>query len=167
MGPVGDCEGFDISHFDQIIETSSDIADQVLEPQPLWEYPGKPMTELFSLLQFDFTKNLDEIKNLNRQGYVNLDIPGTCNGVAVWLDIPLGKRNTISNGLLEKPVPGQYLVWDENAKQGVHILKKPVIIPADSTTKPVRLHYAVNFKPKLGEFEFLVLYILIIIDNNF
>ena len=59
--------------YDFPLQASSDIADNALEPQPLWEYPGKPMTEQFSVLQFDFTKNLTELRNLNRQGFVNLE----------------------------------------------------------------------------------------------
>ena len=78
-----------------------------------------------------------------------------CNGVAVWLDIHFGKKTIISNGLLSTPRAGEYLHWEPNAKQGVYLIKNPVQITPPDGEAQLRLHYFVNFKPKLGEFEFV------------
>ena len=55
------------------LQSSSEIADAYVEPQPLWEYPSTPLTEQVALLHFDFTKPLSGLRTVNRQGYINFN----------------------------------------------------------------------------------------------
>lgn len=52
--PLGTVEGFSMSTFDELVEASSEISDCDVEPQPLWEYPCRPLGEPFDVLAFDF-----------------------------------------------------------------------------------------------------------------
>lgn len=54
--PVGMCEGFNIQLFDQLIESSSEISDSEVEPQPLWEYPCTACTDPVTVQSFDFSE---------------------------------------------------------------------------------------------------------------
>ena len=55
------------------IQQSSSIADEPVEPQPLWEYPGKPVTETFGLMCFDFTRPLQGLRTVERQGVIHFN----------------------------------------------------------------------------------------------
>ena len=54
------------------LQGASHIVDENVEPQPLWEYPGVPMTEPFRLLNFDFTQPLGAIRTFERKGALEL-----------------------------------------------------------------------------------------------
>ena len=43
-----------------------------MEPQPLWEYTGKPLSNSFSLMAFDFTKPLRGVKAIRREGFEDI-----------------------------------------------------------------------------------------------
>ncbi|KAL5292280.1 PRMT7.2 family protein [Megaselia abdita] len=67
--PLGICEGFDLRIFDKFIDTASELADQVVEAQPLWEYPCKALGEVVEVLQVNF----DEFEGiLERSGVVDI-----------------------------------------------------------------------------------------------
>ncbi|KAK2140166.1 hypothetical protein LSH36_1457g00024 [Paralvinella palmiformis] len=151
--PVGNCEGFNLSHFDKVIETASDLTDAYLEPQPLWEYPGKPISDQFDILHLDFSRPLNTIKVIEREGFLPLCTSGTCNGVAVWMDFHLDNTNTIATGLVKPPMIGQNLQWDIHTKQAVHLFKKPIRIE-EGESQNWRLKHRVVFKPKSGELDF-------------
>lgn len=38
--PVGVVEGFNLSSFDQVCQKARSAVDAIIEPHPLWEYPG-------------------------------------------------------------------------------------------------------------------------------
>ena len=50
------------------MQKSAEISDAYMEPQPLWEYPGNPMSDVFNLMHFDFTKPLKGVKTITREG---------------------------------------------------------------------------------------------------
>jgi protein arginine N-methyltransferase 7 len=152
--PVGDCEGFNLHTFDKLIESSSEIADAYVEPQPLWEYPSTPLTEQVGLLHFDFTKPLTGLRTVNRQGYINFHNSGICNGVAVWMEFHHGNKTVITTGLVTPPKAGETLQWEENSRQGVHLLKTPIKV--DVTNGAImRLRYKVTFRPQNGDIDFV------------
>lgn len=150
--PVGKCEGFDLGTFDKLVENSADIADATVEPQPLWEYPGTPLTEHFALMHLDFTRPLVGLRTVERQGVIAFNSPGMCNGVAIWMDFYTDPKNLISTGLLAPPKPGNTLVWEKNQRQGVYLFKHPAKII--NVGSGARLKYKVTFRPNSGEFEF-------------
>ncbi|KAF4521904.1 hypothetical protein B566_EDAN007459, partial [Ephemera danica] len=53
--PLGAVEGFNMEPFDKLIESSSDVSDCPVEPQPLWEYTNISLGAPVRLLDFDFT----------------------------------------------------------------------------------------------------------------
>lgn len=67
--PLGICEGFDLRIFDKFIDTASELADQVVEAQPLWEYPCKALGEATEVLEVKF----DEFEGLlERSGELDI-----------------------------------------------------------------------------------------------
>ncbi|KAI0213029.1 Protein arginine N-methyltransferase 7 [Lamellibrachia satsuma] len=148
--PVRNCEGFDLSVFDHLIMNASNIADDIVEPHPLWEYPCVPLTDTFNLLNLDLRKPLQGVKTVERNGYTSLWDSGTLNGVAIWMEFNLDKKTTISKGLLSPPSAGKQLKWYMHARQGVFLFQQPHKVNLDDKCK---LKYRLVFKPKTGEFE--------------
>jgi len=151
--PIGICEGFNLQPFDKILEESSDIADAKVEPHPLWEYPSVPLTDSFGLLQLDFAHPLAGLRTVNRTGYINFTNPGTCNGVAIWMEYHHDNKTVFTTGLMSPPKSGQNLEWENNMRQGVYLFKNPVSINPKDAMVP-KLRYKVTFKPSTGEFDF-------------
>ena len=67
--PLHSVEGFDMSHFDEIIMGACDAADADVEPQPLWEYPASAAAEPVKLLEFDFSA---EVRHFEFKKILNL-----------------------------------------------------------------------------------------------
>ncbi len=151
--PVGKCEGFDMTRFDNLIHKGCESTDAYLEPQPLWEYPGFPLTEEFDILSLDFTQPLNSIKTMEREGFVEFLSSGSCNGVAVWMEYRLGKDTSISSGLVEPVTFGKHLKWDIHTRQGVHLFPSPVQINIAGTDKKWLLKHKLIFKPASGEID--------------
>lgn len=49
------CQAYFLLHFLHL-QTSADIVDEEVEPQPLWEYPGVALSQATQLLSLNFTK---------------------------------------------------------------------------------------------------------------
>ncbi|CAH1780265.1 unnamed protein product [Owenia fusiformis] len=160
--PLGICEGFQLGIFGQLIENASELADDNVEAQPLWEYPGVALTEPFDLIKLDFNKPPSSQGEICCERSVNFMSEGTCNGVALWIDYSLDQDNTCANtsqtqdntsahittGLFEKATIGHQLKWDPFTRQGVHLIK-PSNITGSNTLK-------VNseFKLNTGDIDF-------------
>lgn len=84
--------------------------------------------------------------------FIYFDSPGTCNGVAIWMDYFLDKKTIVTTGLTATPQPDQNLQWEVNHRQGVHLFRTPVHISEVGTG--ARLKYRVRFRPSSGEFDF-------------
>ncbi|XP_046397806.1 protein arginine N-methyltransferase 7 isoform X2 [Ischnura elegans] len=122
--PVKCVEGFKMEDFDQLIEASRSIGDDLLEPQPLWEYPCRAVSFPCKLFEFDFRKALPE-DTLIEKGVFNAESGLECNGIAVWVDWDLDgtPENTISTGPSGKhPQLGDFVSWDMFTRQGVRLL---------------------------------------------
>ncbi|EDO27353.1 predicted protein, partial [Nematostella vectensis] len=74
--PVGVVEGFDVSHFDHLIQGSKSANEMMdghhdnciaLEPHHVWEYPCKPLTQPFDIAHFDFRQPIPEEKIRNEK----------------------------------------------------------------------------------------------------
>lgn len=69
--PLGICEGFDLRIFDKFIDTASELADQVVEAQPLWEYPCKALSGVVEVLEVKF----EEFEGtLERSGNIDIQL---------------------------------------------------------------------------------------------
>ena len=95
--PLKSIEGFSMDHFDQIIHDASSNADQAVEPQPLWEYPGTAMSEPVEVVEFDITKPVPGDK-MSYKGTVGLDNKLPLCGVALWVDWQLDEETIVSSG---------------------------------------------------------------------
>nr|XP_027216177.1 protein arginine N-methyltransferase 7-like [Penaeus vannamei] len=150
--PLHQCNGFKMDIFDKLIESACDEADEIIEPQPLWEYPSKALSQPFPLLKLDLT---DPIPDNPVSSKNSLSLPGTglVNGVALWADWHMTDHpeDVLTTGPVEPVVLDQYVSWDVYSRQGVYLVKNPVEInPSQQHT----LEYAVTFKPNDGTIVF-------------
>lgn len=74
--PLGKCEGFDMKIFDEMIDNASDMTDEYVEAQPLWEYPCKPVGKSDNLLTVDIntlaSNSIFNEGSFEIFGYVNI-----------------------------------------------------------------------------------------------
>ncbi|KAH8253267.1 hypothetical protein KR032_004540 [Drosophila birchii] len=146
--PIGTCEGFDLRLFDEMVERSAEQAVSQVEAQPLWEYPCRALAPPQQVLSVDFTNFSEE---LHLKGSIELKHPGSCNGVALWVDWQLtddgSPRSIVSTGPSEPVTPGEFVQWDMFVRQGVHFPR---------TTKETisSLDWSTDFRPLLGELNF-------------
>ncbi|XP_046582798.1 protein arginine N-methyltransferase 7-like [Haliotis rubra] len=104
--PVGVCEGFDITEFDRLIESSSDISDSNVEPQPLWEYPGKALSSAVDVVQL----HCKDLKGKSVEASVELQIEtnGCLNGIALWTEYEVqGHRDRDHGSTNKSPSRGE------------------------------------------------------------
>ncbi|XP_064466661.1 protein arginine N-methyltransferase 7-like isoform X2 [Ornithodoros turicata] len=120
--PVVQTEGFDLTSFDKLVEVSQNISDDVVEPQPLWEYPCTALTDPFVLAAFDLSSNLPSTA-CHSVKTVGFQSNGTCNGVAVWMDFELDSNTVVTTGPTEQVQPGRKVQWDHCSRQGAYFFK--------------------------------------------
>ncbi|PBC31995.1 Protein arginine N-methyltransferase [Apis cerana cerana] len=147
--PLGVCEGFDLSIFDKLIQTSSDKSDSPVEVQPLWEYPTKALSLPFVIKKFDLTENVNEIEDINISETVPILTNGMCNGVALWIDWHLNSEITISSGPTVEVQSGTRISWDPFTRQGVHLFKDITHVTQQSTVL-----WSFSFAPQYGNMKF-------------
>lgn len=128
--PVHTVEGFDLSSFDKLIQNALSITDDPVEPQPLWEYPCKAVTQEFIITQLDMKNDPETTGTISCAGDVPLESnQGECNGVALWAEFELDDSNTVTSGPTEAIVPGEQVVWDRFSRQGVYFLNSSKLEP--------------------------------------
>ena len=118
--PLQSIEGFKMDHFDQIIHDASANSDQVVEPQPLWEYPGTALTEPLEVVEFDLEKQVPGEK-MNYSGNLRIESNLPMCGVALWMDWQLDKETTVSSGPRTKVLSGSKVRWEPDSKQGASL----------------------------------------------
>ncbi|XP_074093827.1 arginine methyltransferase 7 [Cotesia typhae] len=122
--PLRVCEGFDLTIFDELIMSSSEISDHPVEVHPLWEYTGRALSADFDVATFRFEDDFNSESKKEFSGQVPILEEGSCNGVALWIDWSLDSEIVVSTGPSKPVVAGQRLSWDINNRQGVHLLRK-------------------------------------------
>lgn len=127
--PVCAVGGLDLRSFASLIQEAQSVADDPVEPQPLWEYPCKAMTKEFVMLQLDLKNDPDMTSNISSSGVIAIESNGSCNGLALWTEFKLDSSNSITSGPTQEIVPGQQIVWDRFSRQGVHLLKNTSLYP--------------------------------------
>ncbi|XP_008551526.1 protein arginine N-methyltransferase 7 isoform X1 [Microplitis demolitor] len=122
--PLGVCEGFDLTIFDKLIVSSSEISDHPVEVHPLWEYTGRALSAPFDIASFSFDQNFDSESRKEFSGQVPILEEGSCNGIALWVDWYLDSELMVSTGPSKPIIAGKKITWDMNNRQGVHLLRK-------------------------------------------
>ena len=95
--PLQSIEGFNMDHFDQIIHDASANSDAVVEPQPLWEYPGTALTEPCEVVEIDLKNPIPDDK-MNYHGSLVIESNLPLCGVALWMDWQLDGETNVSSG---------------------------------------------------------------------
>ncbi|XP_043198257.1 protein arginine N-methyltransferase 7-like [Amphibalanus amphitrite] len=147
--PLHSVEGFKMDLFDDLIESACQVADSECEPHPLWEYPCRALTEPLSLATFDLAGGAPA----DLQSTTNMEItaPGSCNGVALWMEWildPAGQQR-LTTGPLQAPRPGQQIVWDRYARQAAHLIREPRPVAPGAD----RLRCQFSFTAKTGDLQ--------------
>ncbi|XP_031826057.1 arginine methyltransferase 7 isoform X2 [Nomia melanderi] len=147
--PLGVCEGFDLSLFDELVQESSEKSDSPVEAQPLWEYPAKALSLPFVLQHFDVTQNINECKNIHVFDTIPILESGLCNGVALWIDWHLDSEITVSSGPKREIEPGKRISWDPFTRQGVYLFRHITNVTQQSV-----LQWSFDFVPQHGNIKF-------------
>nr|XP_022342003.1 protein arginine N-methyltransferase 7-like [Crassostrea virginica] len=153
--PVGMCEGFNIQLFDDLVETSSEVSDSEVEPQPLWEYPCTACSDPVTVQSFDFCKAgwLDNLC-LSAEATIKLDtsLNEKCNGIVLWTEYQFTDQLKVSLGPREKVVVGEKVNWDFYSKQGIHLLTNK---GTDTVEHLKTISVSLKFIPINGDFDFV------------
>ncbi|XP_076448751.1 protein arginine N-methyltransferase 7-like [Babylonia areolata] len=148
--PVGLCQGFMLNIFDTLIKSASGVADQQEETQPLWEYPGKAMSQpvtVFTLSGEDLQPEEGATGSNSLQ--LTCEVEDVVNGVALWCDYDFGQGHTLSTGPLHTPVVGKLVEWNMYCQQAVYLNCSPC-----SVTPGYTLDFSVKFVPNEGKLMF-------------
>uniref|UniRef100_A0A1B6CG41 Protein arginine N-methyltransferase n=1 Tax=Clastoptera arizonana TaxID=38151 RepID=A0A1B6CG41_9HEMI len=146
--PVNMINNFKIRIFDHLVQKSSEISDDMIETQPLWEYPGIALSMPKKLIMFDMQSQFPTTTVIRKEE-IKIDSAGECNGVALWLDFHLDGNNTISQGPTNPVTPGTYVKWDIHTRQGIYFPHHPI-----SLSKNDHLTVKISFNPVNGDVNF-------------
>ncbi|XP_009986846.1 PREDICTED: protein arginine N-methyltransferase 7-like, partial [Tauraco erythrolophus] len=148
--PCGTCEGFDVQTMDDMIKNSLNFREsKEAEPHPLWEYPGKSLSDPQEVLTFDFRKTVPQ-HCLSREGSVNLLRQGKSHGAVLWMEYHLATDISVSTGLLQISNEKGNSEWNPHCKQAVYFFNS-VIDSETLSDLPSAVTYAINFDTKTGE----------------
>jgi len=144
--PLHVIEGFNMKHFDQIIDQASGTCDENVEPHPLWEYPCVALAPPTRLLTIDLADSVPE-KNISYSGTIPVDYNNLeVNGLALWSTWELTPELSINTGPCSDIVVGDRVEWEKGHKQGVHFFKEHRVAN--------NIHYNITFIPGEGDFKF-------------
>lgn len=146
--PLNTCEGFSMKIFDNLIAEAKEKVENYVEPQSLWEYPGIALSLPLTFFEFDFNDDIPKEK-IKKQGEIQLQFAGRCDGVALWMEYNLSKDYSLSFGPTETVVAGQYITWDLYEKQGVHLFRTPSNVNVGNL-----MFYDSEFDPHEAEINF-------------
>uniref|UniRef100_A0AAR5PHY3 Protein arginine N-methyltransferase n=1 Tax=Dendroctonus ponderosae TaxID=77166 RepID=A0AAR5PHY3_DENPD len=148
--PLGNCEGFLMKDFDNLILESSNISDDNVEAQPLWEYPATALSQEVQIAEINLLskhKNPFECRgSIDIKDFRNLP----CNGVALWANWNLddSPKRTVSTGPVGEIILGKKIQWDMYTRQGVCLF---------SNKLSSRLEYNFTFDVNEGSINFQML----------
>ncbi|XP_070384705.1 protein arginine N-methyltransferase 7-like isoform X5 [Dermacentor albipictus] len=145
--PIQATQGFNLRSFDRLIQDAQFIAGDRVEPQPLWQYPCMAMTQEFTIVKLDITKDPETTGMISCTGKVLFERQGYCNGVALWAEFMLDDSNTVTSGPTKAIVPGKQIIWDRFSRQGVQFLN-------GTKLDPYALEWQFTFDPPSGRTTF-------------
>lgn len=136
------CEGFNHDCFDDVIELSSKIADDNVEPFSLWEYPCYALGTRSKIFEVDFNVN-DSSDEISHSVVTNIKIDNfsrSCNGVALWIEWMLDENGTIiSTGPSNEILSGELINWKFD-RQAVHLIHYKDIVSGILKSIDIKLH---------------------------
>ncbi|XP_044766746.1 protein arginine N-methyltransferase 7 [Coccinella septempunctata] len=144
--PLKECEGFKMVNFDKLIQESSNICDEMVEAQPLWEYPATALSSVKELFRMDFSRDNSIVQHSS--GYLQIESKQECNGVVVWVEWLHGEtndHNVISTGAIATPEIGKKIKWDVNCRQAVCLFENKLVESLRYQFKIDLIHGRVNF----------------------
>ncbi|XP_058792980.1 protein arginine N-methyltransferase 7 [Phymastichus coffea] len=147
--PLNVCEGFDMTIFDDLVQSSSNKTDSSVEAQPLWEYPGIALTLPFTIANLDFSEDVRKLARVKLSEKIPFLVNGSCNGIAIWIDWHLDDDITITSGPVLEVIPGSRVSWDLYTRQGVHLPYK-----ITQVTNQNLLIHKFDFDPREGTVQF-------------
>lgn len=148
--PCGDCEGFDVHIMDDMIKHSLDFREsREAEPQPLWEYPCRSLSEPRQILTFDFQQPIPQ-QPMQSRGVMELRRPGRSHGAVLWMEYQLTPDSTVSTGLMNPAEDKGDCCWNPHCKQAVYFLSA-TLDPSVPLDGPQSVSYAVEFHPLTGD----------------
>ncbi|XP_031640693.1 protein arginine N-methyltransferase 7 [Contarinia nasturtii] len=132
FAPFDICESFDLTIFDRIIEESSEFADDIVEAQPLWEYPSKALGMAKTVFSIDFVNATTS----SEHNELEIRTAGSCNGIAFWTEYNFfnTQASIVSTGPLNDLALNHFIDWDMYTRQGVHLFWKPIESNGDEVT---------------------------------
>ncbi|KAJ8928652.1 hypothetical protein NQ314_018746 [Rhamnusium bicolor] len=118
-----------------IFKESSNISDDNVEAQPLWEYPGIALSNEIEIASLDL-KDIPETL-LECNGSFQLEDSLDCNGIALWVDWNLEgiSKSIISTGPVVPIELGQNIHWDMYTRQGVCLFPSKTVKNIDYNFK--------------------------------
>lgn len=143
------CEGFDHRIFDNVIEASSSLADENVEPFALWEYPCLALGSPKKI--FDLRLNDDIIEGAEMTIGIE-NISKTCNGIAFWV-VYDGKFSCGPSSVIS---PGELINWSLSERQGVHLIPSKEI--AKGVLNGVRVKTSFDEEDERLAMDFAYLY---------
>lgn len=87
-------------------------------------------------------------------GRIDLPVPGSLNGVAMWIDWQLDETASVSSGPTMPPTLGQNIKWDIHSKQAVYFIKEPMLVGGSGSCTH-SLKYRAKVLPDTYDFSFL------------
>uniref|UniRef100_A0AAZ3PP17 Protein arginine N-methyltransferase n=1 Tax=Oncorhynchus tshawytscha TaxID=74940 RepID=A0AAZ3PP17_ONCTS len=124
--PCGTCEGFDVGPMDEMVQQSLDFREShEAEPQPLWEYPCRALTQPRAVMTFDFLQCVPE-QPIRCQG----SLPFTRYGLLFWSEF--------------------YFSYRLHRKQGVYFFRSPWESSGDGRAS---VSYSFTFEPSIGDIK--------------
>uniref|UniRef100_A0A8C7MXC2 Protein arginine N-methyltransferase n=1 Tax=Oncorhynchus kisutch TaxID=8019 RepID=A0A8C7MXC2_ONCKI len=147
--PCGTCEGFDVGPMDEMVQQSLDFREShEAEPQPLWEYPCRALTQPRAVMTFDFLQCVPE-QPIRCQGSLPFT-RGRCHGVALWMEYQLNDDIKVSMGLTRPVSEEGACEWSLHRKQGVYFFRSPWESSGDGRAS---VSYSFTFEPSIGDIK--------------
>lgn len=148
--PCGTCEGFDVGPMDEMVQQSLDFREShEAEPQPLWEYPCRALTQPRAVMTFDFLQCVPE-QPIRCQGSLPFTRRGRCHGVALWMEYQLNDDIKVSMGLTRPVSEEGACEWSLHRKQGVYFFRSPWESSGDGRAS---VSYSFTFEPSIGDIK--------------
>jgi len=148
--PLNIVEGFDLSHFDEVIMNACNISDAEVEPEPLWEYPCRAEAEPKPIMTFDLTQDIEVQNSIAK--FANLNLKKRGSGMVFWMQWFLTEEDIVNTGPVKDVIIGQHIDWNMHHKQGVHFF-----VEKSEDVKINDVEVEVKFKQGELAFNFSVL----------
>lgn len=153
------CENFAHENFDSVLENSSKIADENVEPFSLWEYPCYALGLSTPIFNFNVnTTDGDKILNATTTKLPIDDSSKTCNGIAFWIEWKLNDTEdendiVISSGP-KTPIKLSELINWKFDRQTIHLIPYKDVIQGDMKSIDIEFKFTENCEKISLDFDY-------------